>query len=91
MNAQRDVVEKVFVQACRGEQTRYTPVWLNRQAGRYMPEYHAVKGLMPSLDFFKHPEKAAQATLDAQRILGVDAAIMFADLFTHHGTYGAIA
>ena len=45
-----------------------------------MPEYHEVKGDMPSLDFFKHPEKAAKATLDAQRILGVDAAIMFADL-----------
>ncbi len=45
-----------------------------------MPEYHAVKGDMPSLDFFKNPEKAAQATLDAQQILGVDAAIMFADL-----------
>lgn len=45
-----------------------------------MPEYHRVKGDMPSLEFFKHPEKAARATLDAQRILGVDAAIMFADL-----------
>lgn len=73
-------MEKVFLQACRGEPTPYTPIWLNRQAGRYMPEYHQVKGQMPSLDFFKHPEKAAQATLDAQRILGVDAAIMFADL-----------
>ncbi len=45
-----------------------------------MPEYHAVKGDTPSLDFFKNPDKAAQATLDAQRILGVDAAILFADL-----------
>jgi uroporphyrinogen decarboxylase len=45
-----------------------------------MPEYHEVKGNLPSLDFFKDPERAAQATLDAQRILGVDAAIMFADL-----------
>ena len=45
-----------------------------------MPEYHRVKGDMPSLEFFKNPEKAAEATLDAQRILGVDAAIMFADL-----------
>ena len=45
-----------------------------------MPEYHAVKGSMSSLEFFKNPEKAALATLDAQRILGTDAAIMFADL-----------
>lgn len=70
----------VFLKACRGEETDYTPIWLLRQAGRYMPEYHQVKGKTPSLDFFKTPELAAQATLDAQRILGVDAAIMFADL-----------
>mgnify|MGYP000014334398 FL=1 len=75
-----DKSAKVFLQACRGEATSHTPIWLNRQAGRYMPEYHQVKGNLPSLDFFKNPEKAAQATLDAQRILGVDAAIMFADL-----------
>ncbi len=73
-------MNKAFLAACRGEPTPYTPIWLNRQAGRYMPEYHEVKGDLPSLDFFKNPEKAAQATLDAQRILGVDAAIMFADL-----------
>jgi uroporphyrinogen decarboxylase len=73
-------MSKVFLQACRGEATQYTPIWLNRQAGRYMPEYHQVKGDLPSLDFFKNPERAARATLDAQRILGVDAAIMFADL-----------
>ncbi|MEQ9005388.1 MAG: uroporphyrinogen decarboxylase [Pseudomonadales bacterium] len=73
-------MDKVFLQACRGEPTPFTPIWLNRQAGRYMPEYHQVKGDTPSLDFFKNPELAARATLDAQRILGVDAAIMFADL-----------
>ena len=73
-------MSKVFLDAARGLPTRHTPIWLNRQAGRYMPEYHAVKGDTPSLDFFKNPELAAQATLDAQRILGVDAAIMFADL-----------
>lgn len=72
--------EPVFLRACRGEPTPHTPIWLNRQAGRYMPEYHALKGDTPSLAFFKNPELAAQATLDAQRILGVDAAIMFADL-----------
>jgi uroporphyrinogen decarboxylase len=73
-------MDKIFLKACRAEATDYTPIWLNRQAGRYMPEYHALKGSTPSLEFFKHPEMAAQATLDAQRILGVDAAIMFADL-----------
>ncbi|MCB1684893.1 MAG: uroporphyrinogen decarboxylase [Pseudomonadales bacterium] len=73
-------MSNVFLDACAARPTPYTPIWLNRQAGRYMPEYHAVKGKLPSLEFFKNPEKAAQATLDAQRILGVDAAIMFADL-----------
>ena len=72
--------DTTFVKACRGEATAVTPVWLNRQAGRYMPEYHQVKGETPSLDFFKNPELAAKVTLDAQRILGVDAAILFADL-----------
>jgi uroporphyrinogen decarboxylase len=73
-------MDKIFLKACAAERTAHTPIWLNRQAGRYMPEYHALKGDTPSLEFFKHPEMAAQATLDAQRILGVDAAIMFADL-----------
>lgn len=73
-------MSKIFVEAANGRPTPYTPIWLNRQAGRYMPEYHQVKGDTPSLEFFKNPDKAAQATLDAQRILGVDAAIMFADL-----------
>ena len=69
-----------FLKACRGEATDYTPIWLNRQAGRYMKEYHEVKGNTSSLEFFKTPDLAAQVTCDAQRILGVDAAIMFADL-----------
>ena len=75
-----DLNETTFLRACRGEPTDYTPVWLYRQAGRYMPEYHALKGNTPSLDFFKTPHMAAQATCDAQRILGGDAAILFADL-----------
>ncbi len=74
------LTQSLFLKACRGERTARTPVWLNRQAGRYMPEYHRVKGNTPSLDFFKTPELAATVTCDAQRILGVDAAIMFADL-----------
>ena len=72
--------QRVFLDACAGRPVPHTPIWLNRQAGRYMPEYHALKGQTASLDFFTNPEMAAQATLDAQRILGVDAAIMFADL-----------
>ena len=44
-----------FLKACRGEKTDHTPIWLNRQAGRYMEEYHKVKGNTKSLDFFKTP------------------------------------
>jgi uroporphyrinogen decarboxylase len=71
--------QSAFLRACRGETTDHTPIWLNRQAGRYMKEYHEVKGNTPSLDFFKTPHLSAQVTCDAQRILGVDAAILFAD------------
>ncbi len=53
-----------------------------------MSEYHQVKGDTPSLEFFKNPELAARATCDAQRILGVDAAIMFADLLPVLETMG---
>jgi uroporphyrinogen decarboxylase len=71
---------RVFVEACSGRPAPFTPIWLNRQAGRYMREYHDVKGDTPSLEFFKTPDLAARVALDAQRILGVDAAILFADL-----------
>ena len=79
-DATRASTSKVFIDACHGKPVSHTPIWLNRQAGRYMPEYHQLKGTTNSLDFFTNPEMSAQATLDAQRILGVDAAIMFADL-----------
>ncbi len=75
-----ELYNSVFLKACRGEETEYTPIWLNRQAGRYMKEYHQVKGSTSSLDFFKTPHLSAKVTCDAQRILGVDAAILFADL-----------
>lgn len=68
------------MRACRGEATDVPPVWLMRQAGRYMPEYRAVRAQTDFLGLCKTPELAAQVTLDAQRILGVDAAILFADL-----------
>ena len=69
-----------FIAACRGEATPFTPIWLNRQAGRYMPAYHRIKGKLTSKEFFMHPERAAEMTLVAQKLLGVDAAILFTDL-----------
>ena len=69
-----------FLKACRGEAVDHTPIWLMRQAGRYMPEYREIRAKTDFLGLCKSPELAAQVTLDAQRILGVDAAILFADL-----------
>lgn len=69
-----------FLRAVRREPTDTTPVWIMRQAGRYLPEYMEVRSKVSFLELCKTPELAAKVTLDAQRILGVDAAILFADL-----------
>lgn len=69
-----------FLKACRGEKVEYTPVWLMRQAGRYLPEYQAVRGQVDFLTLCKTPELAAKVTLQPVDILGVDAAILFSDI-----------
>ena len=70
------------MRALRREPVERTPVWLMRQAGRYLPEYAAVRRGHDFAEFCKRPDLAAQVTLEAQSILGVDAAILFADLPT---------
>ena len=70
----------VFLQACRREPTPYTPIWIMRQAGRYLPEYMAIRSKVTFLELCKRPDLAAEVTLTAQQVLGVDAAILFADL-----------
>ncbi|MEI7892373.1 MAG: uroporphyrinogen decarboxylase [Myxococcales bacterium] len=69
----------LFLLACRREHTDTTPVWFIRQAGRYMPEYRALRTKYTLLDLCKNPELAVQVTLQPLR-LGVDAAILFADI-----------
>src|SRR5512140_761773 len=69
-----------FVRACRCEPVDVTPIWLMRQAGRYMAEYRAVRKKHSILEICKPPEIAAQVTIEAAEILKVDAAIIFADL-----------
>ena len=69
-----------FVRACRQQGTEFTPVWLMRQAGRYMAEYRAVRKSHSLLEICKTPALAAEVTITAAEILGVDAAIIFADL-----------
>lgn len=69
-----------FLQACRRRPTSFTPVWLMRQAGRYMPEYRHLRARLGFLELCKNPEAAAQVTLQPVERLGVDAAIVFADI-----------
>ncbi len=69
-----------FLKACRGEPTSVTPVWLMRQAGRYMPEYREVRSKVSFLDLCKDPALATEVTVTAAERLGVDAAILFADI-----------
>ena len=69
-----------FVRACLRKPVDRTPVWFLRQAGRYMPEYQAVRRHHSLLDICKKPELAAEVTITAAEKLGVDAAIIFADL-----------
>jgi len=69
-----------FVRACLRQQVDRTPVWFLRQAGRYMPEYMAVRKHHSLLEICRTPEIAAEVTITATERLGVDAAIIFADL-----------
>lgn len=69
-----------FLRAARREPTDTTPIWIMRQAGRYLPEYMAVRSKVSFLEMCKRPDLAAEVTLAAQRVLAVDAAILFADL-----------
>jgi uroporphyrinogen decarboxylase len=69
-----------FLRACRRLPTAHTPVWFMRQAGRYMAEYRAIRAKYSLLEICYHPELAAEVTLQPVRALGVDAAILFADI-----------
>jgi uroporphyrinogen decarboxylase len=70
----------LFVRAAKAQPTERTPVWFMRQAGRYMPEYRAIRKRYSLIEICKKPEIAAQVTIEAAEILKVDAAIIFADL-----------
>jgi uroporphyrinogen decarboxylase len=69
-----------FVKACKGRPVEHTPVWFMRQAGRYMAEYREIRKHHSLVEICKTPQLAAEVTITAAEALGVDAAIIFADL-----------
>lgn len=74
-------MSKIFVDACFGKETPYTPVWMMRQAGRYLPEYMKVRAEAGNfLNLCHDPKKACEVTLQPVDIVGVDAAILFSDI-----------
>ena len=69
-----------FLKACRGEKTDYTPIWLMRQAGRYMEVYRNIRSKYTMLETVNNPELAAEITLQPIRAFDIDAAIIFSDI-----------
>ncbi len=72
--------ESVFLKACRREAVPYTPVWLMRQAGRYMAEYRELREKVPFLELCRNRELACEVTVTACEKIKADAAIIFSDI-----------
>jgi uroporphyrinogen decarboxylase len=82
MTKSNQIEESLFLRACRGQKCAQTPMWLMRQAGRYLPEYRNLRQKHKMLEMFRTPEIAAEVTLQPIRRYAFDAAIIFADILT---------
>jgi uroporphyrinogen decarboxylase len=71
---------QLLLRACGFEPTERVPVWIMRQAGRYLPDYQAVRARHPFLEICKTPELAAEVSIQPHRVIGVDAIIVFSDI-----------
>ncbi len=79
-DADSAVHNSLFMRTVRREPAEATPVWIMRQAGRYLPEYMAVRNKVTFMELCTTPELACEVTVTARNVLGVDAAVLFADL-----------
>src|SRR5690606_23388645 len=80
--------DSLFIRACKGEKTERTPVWIMRQAGRYLPEYRAIRARHDFLSMCKTPELASEVTVQPIDIIKTDAAILFSDILVIPEAFG---
>jgi uroporphyrinogen decarboxylase len=81
-------LENIFLKALAGEEVERSPVWLMRQAGRYLPEYQKIRSNFSLMEMFHNPQIAAEVTCQPIERFGLDAAIVFADILLIVESFG---